>query len=273
MLVSAYLPQRARVEKVSRLTNREKLFTVTVPAGFELRYSPGQFFMAGLPGYGEGPFSITSAMRSSEDAAFEFCIREVGNLSAAIHRLVSGDSLWIRGPFGRGFDVSSFSGKDALFIAGGIGMVPMRSLIKAIAAGSRGNRYTIIYGAKTPEELLFRDEIEGWRDKGFDVKLTIDKPLPDWSGNVGVVTALLPGVKLNPEKTLAVIIGPPIMYRFVIVGLKEKGLGADSILLSLERRMKCGLGKCGHCQIHASYVCQEGPVYKLSELKDMPEAL
>ncbi len=271
--ISAYLPLRARVDKVSRLAAREKLFTVSVPAGFELRYSPGQFFMAGLPGYGEAPFSITSACLSPDDTTFELGIREVGNLSAAIHRLVSGDSLWIRGPFGRGFDVSGFAGKDALFIAGGIGMVPMRSLIKTLAGQSAGNGYTVIYGAKTPEELLFRDEMEGWRDKGFDVKLTIDKPHPDWGGNVGVVTTLIPGVKLNPEKTLAVIIGPPIMYKFVIMSLKEKGLGPEAILLSLERRMKCGLGKCGHCQIHSSYVCQEGPVYALSELKDMPEAL
>jgi NAD(P)H-flavin reductase len=230
--------------------------------------------MAGLPGYGEGPFSICSEPDPIAKG-IEFCIRAVGNLTNAMHRLKKGDTLWVRGPFGRGFSVSEFSGKDIVFVAGGIGIVPMRSLIKAVISLGNADKggITLICGAKTPEELLFAGEMEEWVRKGVDLRLTIDKPSPGWKGNVGVVTTMLQGLKLRPERTMAVIIGPPVMYKFVILGLREKGIPYENMLVSLERRMKCGVGKCGHCQIQSVYCCQEGPVFRLSELKGLSEAI
>jgi NAD(P)H-flavin reductase len=257
----------ALVERVTRLTERERLFTLS-PEGAVSAHTPGQFFMAGLPGHGEAPFSITSP----PGAPLELCIRAVGNLTNALHRLGKGDRLWVRGPFGRGFSVDAMRGKDVLFIAGGIGIAPMRSLIRAVLGMGSGGRFTLIYGAKTPDEMLFGGEMDDWAARGMDVRLTVDAAGPGWKGHRGVVTALIPGLELDWGRTLAVVIGPPVMYRFVVFGLRQKSVAPGNILLSLERRMKCGLGKCGHCQINSIYVCQEGPVFRLDELEGLPEA-
>ncbi|MBI5561291.1 MAG: FAD/NAD(P)-binding protein [Deltaproteobacteria bacterium] len=267
---SPYLPVGAVVTRVAKLTDKERLFALAPESPMDFAYQPGQFFMAGLPGYGEAPFSITSAPGGRE---LELCIRAVGNLTNAIHRVSKGGRLWIRGPFGRGFDTTELKGRDLVYIAGGIGIVPMRSLIKAVVGrGDYGGR-TLIYGAKTPSEILFQGEMDEWSGKGMRVMVTIDKPAGAWGGNVGVVTTLMPKAEIRPGRTTAVIIGPPVMYKFVIMALRQRGLRDEDILVSLERRMKCGLGKCGHCQINGVYACQCGPVFKLSELKGLPEAL
>ena len=286
---SPNVPVPAVIERVVRLTEKERLFRI-LPAGRPSGgFDPGQFFMAGLPGFGEAPFSVASPpyppshpphpphpfknAPGDEERGFEFCIRAVGNLTNAIHRLRKGDVIWIRGPFGRGFKLHEFKGKDILFVAGGIGIVPMRSLIKAVLAerGAYG-ALTLIYGSKTPDDILFRDELKDWAEH-MDVRLTVDADSPGWSGHVGVVTTLIPGLKVDPSRTSAVVIGPPVMYRFVILSLWDKMIPREEILLSLERRMKCGLGKCGHCQINHVYTCQEGPVFRLSEIKNLYEAL
>ena len=184
----------------------------------------------------------------------------------------NGDATRLRGR-SAGFTPEELKGKDLLFIAGGIGIVPMRSLIKSVVGLEGFGKMTLVCGAKTPEEILFQGEMDEWKAAGMDVRLTIDKPSKGWKGGVGVVTTLIPSLKLKPEKTVAAIIGPPVMYKFVILSLRKKLIKDASILVSLERRMKCGLGKCGHCQINSSYVCQEGPVYRLDELKNLPEAL
>jgi NAD(P)H-flavin reductase len=260
------------VDRVARLTEKERLFRLA-PIEGPVVYEPGQFFMAGLPGYGEAPFSVASAAGPEFGGFLEVCIRSVGNLTNALHRLKKGDRMWIRGPFGRGFGVDEMKGKDILFIAGGIGVVPMRSLIKAVVSERASyGRLTLIYVVKTPEEFLFSDEVLQWKGIGIETFLTIDKPCPGWKGNVGVVTALIPPLRIDPSRTVAVVVGPPVMYKFVIMSLWQKSIPREAIILSLERRMKCGLGKCGHCQINHSYVCQDGPVYKLTELKHLSEA-
>lgn len=265
-----YLPVAATVERVARISERERFFVIRPSDPCILDSTPGQFLMVGLPGYGEAPISIASAPGDPEK--LELCVRAVGNLTNALHRLKKGDPVWVRGPFGRGFDLDSIKGKDLLFVAGGIGIVPMRSLVKAVLASGGFGRLTLVYGANTPDQLLFRDEIRGWKDSGVDVRLTIDTPHPGWKGSVGVATAYIPDLEIKRGDTVAVVIGPPVMYKFAMVMLGKKGLGPEDILVSLERRMKCGLGKCGHCQINSLYVCQEGPVFKVSELKGMPEA-
>lgn len=270
---SPYVPLPASIERVTRLTERERLYKVR-PVGKNFVFDPGQFFMAGLPGYGEAPFSTASPAGAPGDPSFELCIRAVGNLTRAIHRLKKGEVLWIRGPFGRGFKVSSMKGKDIVFIAGGIGMVPMRGLIKTILAERPSfGRLMLVYGSKSPDEVLFKDEILEWKTHGLEAELTIDAPSPGWQGNVGVVTRIIPGLELDPSRTSAVVIGPPVMYRFVVKSLWDKKIPRDEIILSLERKMKCGVGKCGHCQINNVYTCQEGPVFRLSEIKNLYEAL
>ncbi|HAO93720.1 MAG: hypothetical protein A2X93_02775 [Deltaproteobacteria bacterium GWC2_56_8] len=271
-LESPYLPFPGVIERVTRVTEKERLFSIAPLNPSLLEYGPGQFYMVGLPGYGEAPISITSG--PGETKEFELCIRAVGNVTNALHRLKRGDFVWLRGPFGTSFPVDEMRSKDVVFIAGGIGVVPMRSLIKTVLKDRQGfGRLTLIYGAKSPEEMLFSEEFDGWRGKGLEVLLTIDKPDTKWTGNVGVVTTLIPKVEVAEGRTIAVVIGPPVMYKFVILSLRDKLIRPEDVFVSLERRMKCGVGKCGHCQINGCYVCQEGPVFRLSDLKDLPEAL
>ncbi|HLC18029.1 MAG TPA: FAD/NAD(P)-binding protein [Thermodesulfobacteriota bacterium] len=273
---SPYLPVASTVEEVVPLTARERLFRLRLPlggggGGGVAAYGPGQFFMAGLPGYGEAPFSVASPWGG--EGSLDLCIRAVGNLTNAIHRLEAGDTLWVRGPFGRGFAVEEMERSDVIFIAGGIGMVPLRSLVKTVLERRKSfGRLTLLYGSKTPEEILFKDEMPEWEKKGLDVRLTVDSPTPGWKGGVGVVTTLVPGAISDPPNTAVVITGPPVMYRFVIFAMKDIPVPAGRVYLSLERRMKCGLGKCGHCQINHLYACQEGPVFTLDELSGLTEA-
>lgn len=268
---SPYLPFLGIIERSIRVSEKERLFSIAPSNESLLNYRPGQFYMVGLPGYGEAPISITSG---PGERKIELCIRAVGNLTNAFHTLRKGDKIWLRGPFGRGFDLDELEGRDIIFVAGGIGIVPMRSLLKAVLARrERFGRLTLIYGAKGPDEILFAEEMEDWRSKGMDVQLTVDRPDPRWKGNTGVVTTLIPKVETSEKNTVGIIIGPPVMYRFVILSLNAKGLGPEDIYMSLERRMKCGVGKCGHCQINSVYVCQCGPVFKMSELSGMPEAI
>ena len=268
---SPYLPSLGIIERSIRVSEKERLFTISPSNETLLQYRPGQFYMVGLPGYGEAPISITSG---PGEKRIELCIRAVGNLTNAFHTLRKGDNIWLRGPFGRGFAIEELEGRGIMFVAGGIGIVPMRSLLKAVLSRrEKFGRLTLIYGARSPEEILFAEEMDDWRNRGMDVQLTVDRPAAGWKGNTGVVTTLIPKVEVAEKNTVGVIIGPPVMYRFVILSLNAKGLGPDDIYVSLERRMKCGVGKCGHCQINSIYVCQCGPVFKMSELKGMPEAI
>ncbi len=267
---SPYTPVPARVEEAVKLTDREMFFVLTMPAPID--HTPGQFLMVGLPGYGEAPISISSPRCGTRRV--ELCIREVGSLTRAIHRLGQGDILWVRGPFGRGFPVDEMERKDILFVAGGIGLVPMRSLIKTMLNKRRSfGRLTLLYGVKSPDEILFKEELKEWKRAGMDIRITVDRPHPGWDGNVGVVTTLIGPLRVDDSKTVAVLVGPPVMYKYVILSLGNKKLRGTEIYLSLERRMKCGLGKCGHCQINSAYACQEGPVFSLADIRHLNEAI
>ena len=193
-----YQPIAGTVERSIRVSEKERLFSVIPSDPTLLKYRPGQFYMVGLPGYGEAPISITSG---PGEALIELCVRAVGNLTNALHSLRKGDKIWLRGPFGRGFDLEELEGKDLVFVAGGIGIVPMRSLLKAVLGRrEKFGRLTLIYGSRSPDELLFSEEMDGWRAAGMDVKLTVDRAEPLWKGNVGVVTTLIPKVEVAPEK-------------------------------------------------------------------------
>lgn len=271
---SVYLPAMARLIKTEQMTQLETLFTLELSDKDSLGNEPGQFVEVSLFGIGEAPISISSSP-SRSNGTFELCVRRVGDLTNALHQMEPGAMVGIRGPFGKGFPVGKMKGKDVLFAAGGLGLAPLRSLINEVLdqRGSFG-RVIILYGTKHPSEILFKDELAEW-DGRDDVEfhMTVDRGDGDWQGNVGVITTLFPKVTINPRDTVAAICGPPIMYRFVLMEMLGKGLSETQIYLSLERRMKCGVGKCGHCQINELYCCQDGPVFRYSDIKALEEAL
>jgi len=269
-----YTPEIATVRRLERLGEKEKVFEISLDGGRDLGHKPGQFVEISVFGVGEAPISVSSSP-SRSNSGFELAVREVGNVTAALHRMTPGGKVGIRGPYGTSFPIGEMVGRDILFVAGGIGLFPLRSLINEVIDHRSGfGRVTILYGAKSPAERMFTGELEQWRDRD-DVEYleTVDKGDESWKGNVGVITTLLPKISIDPSRTYCIVVGPPIMYRFVIQAAKDKGLANDRIILSLERRMKCGVGKCGHCQINGLYVCRDGPVFRYSDILYLPEAL
>ncbi len=271
---SIYLPTPARIRSIRPLAKLEKLFTLELPPGLSLNHRPGQFVELSVMGVGEAPISISSSP-SRSNGVFELCVRQAGDLTRVLHRMSPGDVLGVRGPFGRGFPVERFRGKDILFAPGGLGLAPLRSLINQVLdeRGSFG-RVIVLYGARSPSELLFADELDEWRQRGdVELHVTVDRPDDAWTGSVGVITTLFSKVDIYARNTVAVTVGPPVMYRFVLMELLGKGIPEGNIWLSLERRMKCGVGKCGHCQMQNVYTCQSGPSFSYAEIKHLEEAL
>jgi sulfite reductase subunit B len=270
---SIYLPTLAEVVRTEQLTKMEKLFEIKLQNGQELGHQPGQFVEVSLFGIGEAPISISSS--PTQKGSFELAVRAVGNVTKAMHSLNRGAIVGIRGPFGQGFPLEEMKGKDLLIVAGGIGLVPLRSLIHYVLDHrSQFGRLLVLFGARTPAEQLFRDELAAWRHhQDMEYWETVDRSDGQWKGNVGVITTLFPKITVDPQRTVAVIVGPPVMYRFVILETQVKGIPDDRVILSLERRMKCGVGKCGHCQMNHVYVCQEGPVFNYAKIKDLEEAI
>ncbi|MGD8624438.1 MAG: FAD/NAD(P)-binding protein [Anaerolineae bacterium] len=271
---SIYLPTMAHLFSVEPLTQLEKLFTLQLPEGVSLGNQPGQFVEVSLMGVGEAPISISSSP-SRSNGTFELCVRRVGDVTNAMHGLQPGAYVGVRGPFGNPFPITRMKGKDVLFAAGGLGLAPLRSLINEVLdqRGSFG-RVMILYGTKQPSEILFKNELQEWAERDdVEFHMTVDRGDESWQGHVGVITTLFPRVDVNPRNTVAATCGPPIMYRFVLMELLGKGIPETQIYLSLERRMKCGVGKCGHCQIDELYCCQDGPVFRYSDIKGLEEAL
>ena len=268
MKTSPYRPMHGRIISAEMLTEKEKLFRIELKDKINLAHQPGQFVMVSIFGFGEAPISVCSS--PSDKGYFEITVRNAGALTAKLHKLGKGEMVGIRGPFGKGFPIDNMFGYDVMIVAGGLGIVPLRSLIRYIMHNRNdfGN-IQILLGCRSPKELLFEEEIKEWM-KRAEIKFncTVDRADPDWKGNVGLITTLIPGVDINPTRTYGVVVGPPIMYKFVIVKLLEKKIPDHQIIVSLERRMKCGLGKCGHCQIEGAYVCQSGPVFNYAQLKN-----
>jgi NAD(P)H-flavin reductase len=271
---SVFVPEKARIASVRQMTALEKLFIIELPAGKSLGHRPGQFVEISSLGIGEAPISISSSP-SRSNGSFEICVRKVGDVTTALHSLETGDKIGVRGPFGRGFPIEKFRGKDMLFAPGGLGLAPLRSLINQVLDDrALFGRVIILYGARNPGELLFKDELASWEERGdVELHLTVDRGDETWDGHIGVITTLFKDVSINPRNTVAVTCGPPVMYRFVLMELLGKGFSEGNIYLSLERRMKCGVGKCGHCQINHVYTCQSGPVFSYREIKGLEEAL
>lgn len=269
-----YLPQPAIIESI----RRESFDTKTFKVGFEdkltaenFNHKPGQFAQVSLLGVGEAPISIASS--PDKKGCLEFTIRALGKLTQKIHGLNQGDKIYIRGPYGNSFPVEEVKGKDLYFIAGGVGLAPLRSLIESVfARRPEFGKIKILYGAKTPDELCFKDELKAYGTiSDTEVLLTVDYPDKNWKQNIGVVTTLWDKTDMNMPSATAYVCGPPIMIKFVIERLLACGFKEEGIYVTLERYMKCGIGKCGHCNIAGKFVCTDGPVFSYAQIKGFPD--
>ena len=268
-----YLPLPATVQELKMLNETELYLKISMD-NEPLQYVPGQFVEVSIACIGEAPISISSTPTSK--GGFELVVRKIGNVTNAIHKLQKGDKVGIRGPLGKGiYPIEQTQGKDLVFICGGIGLVPQRSFINYVLDNRDDyGDVTILLGTRCPAERLFHSELEDW-SKRDDVAFfeTVDRADECWKGNVGVVTTLIPKIETDWKNAAVLICGPPIMYKFVLMSLMEKQVPNDNVYLNLERKMKCGVGKCGHCQINNYYVCIDGPVFCQSDLTDVPEAI
>jgi NAD(P)H-flavin reductase len=234
-----------------------------------MRFAPGQFNMLYLFGLGEVPISISGDPGSEERLIHT--TRAVGAVTKAMRKLKRGNMLGVRGPFGTDWPVKEAVGKDVLIVAGGIGLAPLRpALFHILSHRKLYGKVSLLYGTRTPEDILFMRNLEKWRARlDLEVFVTVDRAIGEWRGNVGVVTTLIPKAPFDPHNALAMICGPEIMMRFSILELQKRGLGAEKIYVSMERNMKCGVGLCGHCQLGGVFVCKDGPVFRYDKIKDL----
>ena len=272
MAANPYRPWPARITSITDLTATEKLFEfrlIDERIRDAFSHEPGQFVELSIFGVGEAPISISSS--PTKRGFIELTVRRAGTFTEVLHRMQCGDIVGLRGPFGRGFPFEDMKGHDILLVAGGLGIAPLRSLINNIHdERSEFGKVTIIYGSRTPAEVMFRSQFEMWRHrKDFDLYLTVDHPDSTWDGEVGLVTKPFEHLEVDAGNTFGALCGPPVMYRFVIDEMRKKGISYDHIYCSFERHMKCGMGKCGHCQIGHQYVCIDGPVFNYWEAKNI----
>ena len=264
---AACLPEKATVKKVAPLTETDRLFTLTMDSGRSLGHTPGQFVVVSLFGIGEGPVSIASP--PAEDNSLELVVSAADDRAGAMHHLAAGNAVGIGGPFGNGFPIKTLMGMDLLLVAGGVGLAPLRSLIKySLQRRDVFGRIIVLFGARLPQERLFTDELAQWSSR-TDVELleTVERGDEGWKGNVGVITALFKKVSIDPRRTAVLMVGPPIMYKYALLEARGKEVPKQNIWLSLEHRMKCGLGACGHCRINKHSVCRDGPIFAITQIE------
>lgn len=271
-----YLPLPATLVDAKTLTGDDRYFRFRLEGDERIDHLPGQFMEVSVPGVGECPISITSSPTRTRGDSFEMVVRKVGSVTAALHALAPGGRIGLRGPFGTSFPVEDrMKKRDLLFVCGGLGLVPVKSAIDYVLDDRfRYGEITILIGNRNPSQRLFLEDVLAWKQRDDVTCLeTVDVADTDWGGNVGVITTLLPRVRLHSEETICVICGPPVMYKFVLRELAGRDLKKENVYMSLERRMKCGVGKCGHCQINGVYGCQQGPVFTYKDILHMGEAI
>jgi len=265
------LPIKAIITEIRSETGDVKTYSLSLD-GVLHNPKPGQFNMVGYPGVGEAPISFSSVTSASK---FQHTIRAAGRVTGYIEGLKQGDEIFVRGPYGSSWPLDKAAGEDILLIAGGVGLAPIRPVIQKILGkrNSFGN-VTLIYGARTPADILFGEEVKIWR-KDISVLLTVDEVPPGfkWDYDTGMVTGLLDKTVVDTEQPFAFVCGPEIMMRFVSRGLFLKGFLPSRVYVSLERRMKCGIAQCGHCQHGTKFVCKDGPVFPYNDVKGLPDGL
>jgi len=264
-------PQKVKITKLKDMSSDVKLFRLKPMAEKfplnkdDLVFIPGQFVLAGLWGYGEAPFGLASS--PLEQGFVEIAVRKVGTVTTALHRLEEGNEMTLRGPYGNGYPLDFFAGKDVVLVTGGCGIPPIAALIEyIIAKRDRFGRVYLLYGALTPKDLLFREHYSAW-EKSIRVILAVDKPTPDWKGHVGLVSELVKDIKINPRNTVAAMCGPGPMTKALENILRPLGVSDRRIFVSEERRMNCGIGKCQHCTTGDKYVCIDGPIFNYDEVQ------
>lgn len=263
-------PLKARIKDIKLEAEDVKTYTLSIEGSFAA--IPGQFNMVGYPGVGEAPISFSSIVRNK---SFEHTIKAVGRVTGFIDNLKKKDTVFIRGPYGRGWPMDEAINNDIILIAGGVGLAPIRPLVQMILEErEKFGDVSLLYGARNEKNLLFMDEFRKW-GKSISLYLTVDEVLRPkaWKIQVGLVTELLDKIKINPSHTFAFVCGPEIMMRFICSSLLMNGIPQSRIYVSLERRMKCGVAHCGHCQHFGLFVCKDGPVFSYKEVKGLPDGL
>jgi NAD(P)H-flavin reductase len=264
----AMIPQIALVRRRRHDAPDAWTLELEMAHGERFRYEPGQFNM--LTAFGVGEAAI-SASGDPATGPLIHTIRAVGPVSRALTQLGPGDPIGVRGPFGVGWPMAQAEGKDVIVVAGGLGLAPLRpALFRLLGERARYGRVTLLFGARRPEDILFRHEVESWRGRfDIDVEVTVDHAGAEWRGHVGVVTTLISRLDIDPAKSIAMVCGPEVMMRFVAMSLIDKGLPEDAIYLSMERNMKCAIGHCGHCQLGPTFICRDGPVFTYQRLRPL----
>ncbi len=273
MMENPYVPFLMRVEDIIIETEDEniKTFELSFTAKEDEErfvYIPGQFAEISVFGKGEAPFGMAST--PTRPGRLAFSVSKIGVVTSALHQLEKGDRVGVRGPLGNGYPLESFKGKNLVLVGGGFGFSTLRSLTNFILHDSNRETYgdlTVIYGARRPGLLLYKKDLEDWQERGdVHLHLTVDKGENGWQGHVGFVPDVTRSVAPHPGNASAVVCGPPAMIQFTLPVLKDLGFGDGNIFVSLEMRMKCGIGKCGRCNVGSKYVCSDGPVFSQQEL-------
>jgi anaerobic sulfite reductase subunit B len=261
-MTNVYMPQKAQILEITPQTDIDYTFRLRA----NMKPEHGQFLQLSIPKIGEAPISISDY----NNEYIELTIRKVGTVTDAIHELNPGDYVFIRGPYGHGFPVNNFKGKNVIIAAGGTGLAPVKSIINRFYRNpGEINKLNIMAGFKSPKDILFRDEINMWKEK-FEVLLTVDNGDKKWNGNVGLITKFIPEIDIeNPDNTIVIVVGPPMMMKFTCLEFLKRSIPEENIWVSFERKMSCGIGKCGHCKINETYVCLEGPVFNYPKSKEL----
>jgi NAD(P)H-flavin reductase len=257
-------PRPLRVARVRRET--ADVATLELVTASPFAFAAGQFNMLYMFGLGEVAISISGD--PAEEGRIVHTVRAVGAVSSALTRLRRDRVIGVRGPYGSPWPVAEAEGNDVVIVAGGLGLAPLRpTLYRVLARRERYGRVVLLYGARGPADILYRRELETWRRRlDVDIEVTVDHAAPDWRGNVGVVPALIPRISFDPQHAVALVCGPEIMMRFAIAALRDRGLAADRIYVSMERNMKCAVGLCGRCQFGPAFVCRDGPVFRFDRI-------
>ncbi len=274
-IVNTTIPEVVTIEEIRDEIVDVKTFYFSFdgrPGGKPFAFKSGQFIMCTV--FGAGEFAV-SLPPSPENDRFHITVRKVGKVTNALHELKPGDRVGVRGPFGNGFPFEEIQGKNVVYVAGGIGLIPLRSSIMRVMQNKeKFGRILLFLGARTPQELMYQYNLEEWKAApGFETHITIDNPVPGWDGETGFVHTLIKKSNVPAKDTVAFVCGPPVMFNAVIKELTEIGIGEENIISTLERHMKCGIGKCQHCSIGRTLVCTDGPVYTYRQIKTLGEQI
>jgi NAD(P)H-flavin reductase len=259
----------AEIVNIAAETSNIKTFTLAPRE--KLGFRAGQFMDVTLPGIGEAPFTPSS--NHNAVSTLDFTVMSAGRVTKLLHQAKAGDVVGLRGPYGTAYPLDKFRGREVLIVGGGVGLAPLRALLYALFNDVNDYKKIVVkYGARTPGDIVYKNEIESWRRHGkhIDIEISCDVGDPAWKGKVGLVTTVLKDLALDMTSAVSIVCGPPIMMKFTTFKLLDLGFKDTNLYLSMEKNMSCGIGKCGHCRIGPYYACKDGPVFTYDKIKDLP---